>query len=462
MKKKLFKTMLAASTLLLSSVPVFAADDINLDNNIPSTSQGTVIDLNIESEATVKIPKNVAFNINAQNNNAKFNEATNCYEYYITISASGNVMDAESVFVGIDDASLVFTNKTNPNDYFTGDIFYHNEADDSSYDLTNVEGVWGKTLLEDATETNRQKTLVVAVPAEAITSSGNYQTTVNFNVNKGIESSALSSWSTMYKYKLVGNGDAVILGFADNVEQSEITSMETMVIPKKIKTSSGVYAPVVGVEAGAFKDNTHIKTLKIPADCALSVYTSGGDGNATSVLPVWTSKAEIVRPSFGTPYVRNSLTAYTNSYKSTISADGTTYSWRELIDFASNKNSSVGAFEGCTNLEKVIISGKVSQISRNTFKGCTKLASIGIPESCKWVGAGAFIGCPNLNVTATDKTKFAKWVHYITAENGGTLSSGTTFAATSETTYETDYTTNILDAKLTGVVFESGIHKVQK
>lgn len=462
MKKKFLKTMLAASTLLLSSVPVFAADDINLDNNSPSTSQGTVIDLNIESEATVKIPKNVSFNINAQNNNAKFNEATNCYEYYITISASGNVMDAESVFVGIDDASLVFTNKTNPNDYFTGDIFYHNEADDSSYDLTNVEGVWDKTVLEDTVEANRQKTLVVAVPSDVVVSSGNYQTTVNFNINKGIESSALSSWSTMYKYELVGNGDAVILGFADNVEQSEITSMETMVIPKKIKTSSGVYAPVVGIEAGAFKDNTHIKTLKIPADCALSVYTSGGDGDTTGDCDVWTSKADVSRPTWGSPYVSSGLTAYTNSYKATPSADGTTtYTWRERV--YADMTKAVGAFEGCTNLEKVIISGNVNQISRNTFKGCTKLASIGIPESCTWVGAGAFIGCPNLNVTATDKTKFAKFIHY-TVANSGTVSSPSNpiFASTSETKYDTDYTTNILDSKLTGIVFDTGIHKVQK
>ncbi len=471
MKKKFLKTMLAASTLLLSSVPVFAADDINLDNNSPSTSQGTVIDLNIESEATVKIPKNVSFNINAQNNNAKFNETTNCYEYYITVSASGDVLDSESVFVGIDDASLVFTNKSNPSDYFTGDIFYHNEADGSSYDTSNVEGVWDKTVLEDTVEANRQKTLVVAVPSDVVVSSGNYQTTVNFNINKGIESSALSSWSTMYKYKLVGNGDAVILGFADNVEQSEITSMETMVIPKKIKTSSGVYAPVVGIEAGAFKGNTHIKTLKIPADCALSVYTSGGDGDAYADFDgntrcdfaVWTRNSRRESSTFGDPSVSKRLDSYINSYKSTAGADGTTYLWRELVDTASNKNSSVGAFEGCTNLEKVIISGSVSQISRNTFKGCTKLASIGIPASCKWVGAGAFIGCPNLNVTATDKTKFATWIHYITTSTASpATTSAAIFASTLETMYDTDYTTDILDKNLTGIVFDSGVHKVQK
>lgn len=460
MKKKFFKTMLAASTLLLSSVPVFAVDDINLDNNSPSTSQGTVIDLNIESEATVKIPKNVAFNINAQNNNAKFNETTNCYEYYITVSASGNVLDSESVFVGIDDASLVFTNKTNPNDYFTGDIFYHNETDGASYDTSNLEGVWSKTVLEDTVEANRQKQLVVAVPSDVVLNSGYYQTTVNFNVNKGVESSALSSWSTMYKYKLVGNGDAVILGFADNAEQSEINSMETMVIPKKIKTSSGVYAPVVGIEAGAFKGNIHIKTLKIPADCALSVYTSGGEGDKTSG---W-STATSVRASDMDAATR--FKNYKNSYKSTPNTDGTTtYIWREGTSPTQviKDIKAVGAFEGCTNLEKVIISGNVSQISRNTFKGCTKLASIGIPASCKWVGVGAFLGCPSLNVTATSNTKFAKFVHFTAGSyNSYAETNEIFFASTSETNRNSDYTTNIFDSELTGVVFDTGIHKLQK
>lgn len=459
MKKKFFKTMLAASTLLLSSVPVFAVDDINLDNNSPSTSQGTVIDLNIESEATVKIPKNVAFNINAQNNNAKFNETTNCYEYYITVSASGNVLDSESVFVGIDDASLVFTNKTNPNDYFTGDIFYHNETDGASYDTSNLEGIWSKTVLEDTVEANRQKQLVVAVPSDVVLNSGYYQTTVNFNVNKGVESSALSSWSTMYKYKLVGNGDAVILGFADNVEQSEINSMETMVIPKKIKTASGVYATVVGIEAGAFKGNTHIKTLKIPADCALSVYTSGGDGSEdySTYHGVW------VRSSEG---MDERLISYAYSYNTVSNTDSTTtYTWREKVDSKKSVKdmTAIGAFEGCTNLEKVIISGKVSQISRNTFKGCTKLASIEIPESCKWVGAGAFLGCPNLNVTATDKTKFANWVHW-TYESYSTPKDADVdlFASTAVSTRSVDFTKDILDKKLTGIVFETGINKIKK
>ena len=455
MKKKFFKTMLAASTLLLSSVPVFAADDINLNNDSPSTSQGTVIDLNIESEATVKIPKNVAFNINAQNNNAKFNETTNCYEYYITVSASGNVLDSESVFVGIDDASLVFTNKTNPSDYFTGDIFYHNEADGASYDTSNLEGVWSKTVLEDTVEANRQKQLVVAVPSDVVLNSGYYQTTVNFNVNKGVESSALSSWSTMYKYKLVGNGDAVILGFADNAEQSEINSMETMVIPKKIKTASGVYAPVVGIEAGAFKGNTHIKTLKIPADCALSVYTSGEEGDKTSG---WSTAASGNNSS--------RIASYANSYKATPNTNGTTtYIWREGTSSTKiiKDIKVVGAFEGCTNLEKVIISGNVSQISRNTFKNCTKLASIGIPASCKWVGVGAFIGCPSLNITATSNTKFAKFVHFTAGSyNSYAETDKVFFASTSETTIKGDYTTNIFDSELTGIVFDTGIHKVQK
>lgn len=455
MKKKFFKTMLAASTLLLSSVPVFAADDINLNNDSPSTSQGTVIDLNIESEATVKIPKNVAFNINAQNNNAKFNETTNCYEYYITVSASGNVLDSESVFVGIDDASLVFTNKTNPSDYFTGDIFYHNEADGASYDTSNLEGVWSKTVLEDTVEANRQKQLVVAVPSDVVLNSGYYQTTVNFNVNKGVESSALSSWSTMYKYKLVGNGDAVILGFADNAGQSEINSMETMVIPKKIKTASGVYASVVGIEAGAFKGNTHIKTLKIPADCALSVYTSGEEGDKTSG---WSTAASGNNSSH--------IASYANSYKATPNTNGTTtYIWREGTSSTKiiKDIKVVGAFEGCTNLEKVIISGNVSQISRNTFKNCTKLASIGIPASCKWVGVGAFIGCPSLNITATSNTKFAKFVHFTAGSyNSYAETDKVFFASTSETTIKGDYTTNIFDSELTGIVFDTGIHKVQK
>lgn len=457
MKNKFLLSFLLGATTLMSTLPVTAADDVNLDNNTPAVSQGTTVDLNIESEATVKIPKNISFNINSADNNATFNENTNCYEYYLTISASGKVMDAESVFVDIDDSSLVFTNKTNSKDYFTGDIFYHNKVDDSSYDLTNLEGVWNKTLLEDVEENNRQKTLVIAIPSEVVTNSGNYQTTVNFNINKGTESSAVSSWATMYNYKLVGNGDAVILGFADSVEQADIAAMETMVIPKKIKTSSGVYAPVVGVETGAFKDNTYIKTVKIPADCALSVYTSGGDGDAKSDYDVWTSSSS-VQTGFSS-IVRNSLTAYTNSYKSTINTDGTTYSWREFVGDSTNKNSSVGAFEGCTNLEKVIFSGNVSQINRNTFKNCTKLASVEIPASCKWVGAGAFIGCPSLNVTATSNTKFAKFVHYITTSNGGTPLNHTAFATTSETTYENDCTTNILDASLTGVVFSSGVSR---
>lgn len=463
MKKKKFLSGLFAvmSVMALGTSTLYAAEDtVDLDNSNPAAQQGTTIDLNIESEATVKIPKNISFNINAGNNDARFNETTNCYEYYMTVSASGNVMDAESVFIDLEESSLIFVNKNNPNDYIMGDIFYHNVEDDSSYDLNNLEGVWNKTLLEDIEETNRQKTLVITIPSEVVIASGQYQATVNFNVNKGTEPSAIGSWSTIYKYRLVGNGDAVILGFADSVDDAKKQELETLIIPKKIKTSAGVYAPVVGVEAGAFKDNTYVKTLKIPADCALSVTTSAGDGSTS----ITTDRVYVfgANSSWGsTGFVQRDMGAYYQGYKSTISDTGTTYEWRDPIYPKSTKNNALGSFMGCTNLDKVYLTGNINTIGKNTFKNCTNLKSIEIPASCKWVGAGAFIGCPNLNIVAKgNTTKYATFVEYIT--NSYDYEPSISVAYNCLCTVDESYinpTTNILDSALTGIVFDSGISR---
>ena len=468
MKRKFLSMLLAGiSVMTLSTSTLFAAEDtVDLNNTTPAVQQGTTIDLNIESEATVKIPKNISFNINAGDNNARFNETTNCYEYYMTVSASGNVMDAESVFVDLEESNLIFINRNNPNDYFTGDIFYHNEEDDSSYDLNNLEGVWNKTLLEDVEETNRQKTLVIAIPSEVVIASGQYQATVNFNVNKGTEPSALGSWSTLYNYRLVGNGDAVILGFNNDVTEEEIAAIETLVIPKKIKTAAGVYAPVVGVEAGAFKDNTYVKTLKIPADCALSVVTSAGDGSTkyTSASQsdggtfVWTSESSTYVSSSYKASSSNVIEVYNEGFQSTIGEGTTTYEWRDTVYPTTNKTNALGAFEGCGNLSKIYLIGNIDMIGRNTFKNCTNISTIEIPNSCQYIGAGAFIGCPSLNIIVKSNTiKFPTTYHRLTTHNGFDIESEPKYCSIYKAGY--DLTTNLFDSALTGIVFDSGISR---
>ena len=465
LRKNLKTKTLALATAIAAfigcnPITTFCADDTTLNNDIPASNQETNINLSIVSEATVSIPKNISFNINADTNSATFNETTNCYEYYVTVSAAGDVMSAESVFIGLDESTVIFVDKDNPSNYFCGDIFYHNVENDSSYDATNLEESWSKDLLANEDSAVREKTLVITVPAEVVVASGNYSASVNFGFSKGVESSAFGNWATTFSYKLVGNGDAVITGYAENVTQEMIDSYETLVIPKKIKTASGVMAKVVGVEAGAFKNNTQIKTLKVSADCALSVVTSAGDGDISiynSTSPNYIVGSLTSWNNNGSAY--RGLNGYKQGFKSTISDAGTTYIWRDTVYPAATRYNAEGSFVGCTNLSKVYLIGNIEMIGRNTFKNCTKLSTIEIPASCKWVGAGAFIGCPNLNITAKgNTTKYPTFVEYIATKWGD--------AATISVAYvhpyseaEANTTTNILNSALTGIVFDSGVSK---
>lgn len=245
-----------------------------------------------------------------------------------------------------------------------------------------------------------------------------------------------------------------------------INSYETLVIPKKIKTASGVMAKVVGVEAGAFKDNTQIKTLKVSADCALSVVTSAGDGSTkyTSASQsnggtfVWTSESSTYVSSSYNASSRNVIEVYNEGFQSTIGEGTTTYEWRDTVYPTTNKTNALGAFEGCVNLSKIYLTGNIEMIGRNTFKNCTNIGMVEIPNSCQYIGAGAFIGCPSLNIiTKSNTIKFPTKYHGLTTHHGSNIESEPKYCSIYKAGY--DLTTNLFNSALTGIVFDSGVSK---
>ena len=146
------------------------------------------------------------------------------------------------------------------------------------------------------------------------------------------------------KYKLrfdsQGNSVAEVCGYADNINES-------IVIPKTIATSNGVFS-VGGLGAGCFSGCTSLKNVDIQAEVS----------KITIAFTECTSLVSVKLPE--------GLTAIQ------------------------------GTFRECRNLTSVVIPNSVTEIGSLTFSGCSSLTSINLPEGLKTIGIFTFEDCSKL------------------------------------------------------------------
>lgn len=144
---------------------------------------------------------------------------------------------------------------------------------------------------------------------------------------------------------------------------------------------------VTVVAAGAYADNTHIKSLLVPENVTKIVSTAfTGCGSLT--------KLTIASPSIvETNYDRYTANGFFTLFGSQVS--GTTLA--ECIIESPVSAIGKACFENCGNLRKVTLPDGIVQIRDDAFLNCPNLQVINIPESVRSIGSEAFMYCSQLS-----------------------------------------------------------------
>ena len=178
-------------------------------------------------------------------------------------------------------------------------------------------------------------------------------------------------------------------GSSKAVEYTGYTGTSTTVnIPSTVKIN-GVSYKVTSVSDKAFKGNTKLKVVKIPANV-----TKIGKEAFYGCTNLWKVKSGVNVTSIGSKAFYNckKLSSITMSKKLTTIGSS--------------------AFYKCTSLKKITLNSKVSKIGSKAFYGCKNLKTITINTkklTSKNVGSKAFKG---INAKATIKTPSSKLASY--------------------------------------------------
>ena len=141
------------------------------------------------------------------------------------------------------------------------------------------------------------------------------------------------------------------------------------------------------VAAGAYADNTHIKSLQVPENVTKIVSTAFTGCDSLTKLTI--ASPSIVE----TNYDRYTANGFFTLFGSQVS--GTTLA--ECIIESPVSTIGKACFEYCDNLRKVTLPEGLKQIEEDAFLYCSKLREINLPESMKFIGTEAFMACSQLN-----------------------------------------------------------------
>lgn len=144
---------------------------------------------------------------------------------------------------------------------------------------------------------------------------------------------------------------------------------------------------VTVVAAGAYADNTHIKSLLVPENVTKIVSTAFTGCDSLTKLTI--ASPSIVETNYDR-YVGN---GFFTLFGSQIS--GTTLA--ECIIESPVSAIGKACFEYCGNLRKVTLPEGLKRIEEDAFLYCSKLQEINLPESMKFIGTEAFMACSQLN-----------------------------------------------------------------
>ncbi|MCM1401584.1 MAG: leucine-rich repeat domain-containing protein [Bacteroides sp.] len=165
-------------------------------------------------------------------------------------------------------------------------------------------------------------------------------------------------------------------------------------IPTSV-TAAGTTYKVTAVSTGAFKNNTSITSLLVPAGID-TVATEAFNGCSALTL-VEISAAKVI----GSMAFRScsSLTDVRMGAGSITAGDYLFFDCPSLVTVTLPQGwTSVpkGCFSGCRSLESVEFSGSITNIADEAFNNCTSLVAVTLPESTRTLGRKAFYGCTEL------------------------------------------------------------------
>lgn len=144
---------------------------------------------------------------------------------------------------------------------------------------------------------------------------------------------------------------------------------------------------VTVVAAGAYADNTHIKSLQVPENVTKIVSTAFTGCDSLTKLTI--ASPSIVETNYDR-YIGNGFFSIFGSQVS-----GTTLA--ECIIESPVSAIGKACFEYCGNLRKVTLPEGLKRIEEDAFLYCSKLREINLPESMKSIGTEAFMGCSELS-----------------------------------------------------------------
>lgn len=144
---------------------------------------------------------------------------------------------------------------------------------------------------------------------------------------------------------------------------------------------------VTVVAAGAYVDNTHIKSLQVPENVTKIVSTAFTGCDSLTKLTI--ASPSIVETNYDR-YIGNGFFSIFGSQ-----VCGTTLA--ECIIESPVSAIGKACFEYCGNLRKVTLPEGLKRIEEDAFLYCSKLREINLPESMKSIGTEAFMGCSELS-----------------------------------------------------------------
>ena len=180
------------------------------------------------------------------------------------------------------------------------------------------------------------------------------------------------------RYEFFPDGTAIIL---------KGTATGDYTVPSTVTANEDTYT-VVGIDDGAFANNTGLTSVTIPASI-LSV-GSRAFAECTSLKKVTLQESETA-----------------------ISFGGEVFSigesWTQnVMEEANIGRTVVGGtpFEAMTKLQTVTLGKEVTNLPMYFFESCSSLQSLHLPAKCKTIGEGAFAYCDLLKVTVDSSNPY--------------------------------------------------------
>ncbi|MBR1685767.1 MAG: leucine-rich repeat protein [Clostridia bacterium] len=215
--------------------------------------------------------------------------------------------------------------------------------------------------------------------------------------------------------------DILLFNYSANEDGIVITGLSAL---GSVQTSLSIPAqvngmPVVSVKAGAFKGNTNLIYVRLPATVK-TIGSSAFEGcTALQVLDLAACSSLSSIPSrfaYGDTALRyvsiaNGMTEIEDyafygctslSGKAVINASvgyGAFYNCKGMTELELHymcEYVDSSAFSGCTALNETSIPESVMRIGSSAFKDCSVLISVEVPSSVTSIGGNAFSGCDNL------------------------------------------------------------------